>query len=298
LGRSTAAAMCGFPRALTLLALASSFAFTLASAGGLRGSGESWDYRGFHVGDWPDKGFPLCAGRPAGPGSPHNEWQAPIDIPTEVTDRDTDTLILTGRDGGCSSVDMEHDGHTWQASFERVNCSRLTASWHGRNYTLLQLHFHLESENMLGGHHKDMEVHLVHRAEDGSLLVIGVLLERSDLPESGLSQENGFLGTLFRVGFSLHQVMDQPLMNPYSGLMSQGQEFYTYLGSLTTPPCTPNIEWIVMRDPVPIKRQSIEEFEGYLKRASQSDSYGHVDRPVQPLNGRPVKIGTIAEIAA
>jgi carbonic anhydrase len=189
---------------------------------------------------------------------------------------------------------MEHDGHTWIVSFEKVGCTNLVASWHGRNYTMQQLHFHFESENMLGGHHKDMEVHLVHKAEDGAMLVIGQLLDHSDLGESRIASENGFLTTLFRAGFELDRVTHLSVMDPYSGLMSQGEEFYSYIGSLTTPPCTPNIEWVVLKDPVPITRHHVRMFEGYLQRAPQPDSYGHDDRPVQPLNDRPVKLGTIS----
>lgn len=285
-----------------LLVLASSLAQALAGTGALRGaSGMNWDYKSFHVGDWPEKGFPMCAGKPAGPDYPHNEWQAPIDIPTDVVDRDNDSLILTTLTGGCDRVDMESNGHTWEASWQDVGCSNFVATWHGRNYTLQQLHFHFESENMLGGHHQDMEIHLVHQAADGASLVIGAFLEHSELVGQTHKslQEDGFLHQLFFHGFLPHQgdsVKPGRRLNPYSGMMSQGEEFYSFLGSLTTPPCTPNLEWVVLKRSIPIAQHDVAEFEKYLRSAPQPDSYGMVDRPVQPLNGRPVKVGGISRI--
>jgi len=262
----------------------------------------TWDYKNFHVGDWPEKGFPLCAGKPAGPEYPHNEWQAPIDIPTGVEDRDDDSLVLTTVAGGCDRVDMESNGHTWEASWQDANCSNFVATWHGRNYTLQQLHFHFESENMVGGHHQDMEIHLVHQSADGAALVIGAFLEHSDFIETSHKslQENGFLQQLFfSPGFLSQQgtaMEPAQSLNPYSGLMSEGEEFYSFLGSLTTPPCTPNLEWVVLRQTIPIAQRDIDQFERYLRTAPQPDSYGMVDRPVQPLNGRPIKIGSIAKV--
>merc|ERR1712066_593155 len=194
----------------------------------------------------------------------------------------------------------EHNGHTWEASWEDANCSNFVASWHGRNYTLQQLHFHFESENMLGGHHQDMEIHLVHQSADGASLVIGAFLEHSEV--SGQSthkalEENGFLRQLFFRGFiSQRSETAARRLNPYSGLFSQGEEFYSFLGSLTTPPCTPNLEWVVLRQKMPIAQQDVDQFERYLRTAPQPDSYGMVDRPVQPLNGRPIKIGSIAKV--
>jgi len=287
--------------ATELLFLAVSLVPAFAGAtGSLRGSpGVSWDYRSFHIGDWPAKGFPLCAGLPAGPEFPHNEWQAPIDIPTDVVDRDNDSLVLTTRDGGCNSVDLERNGHTWMVSWADANCSNFVATWHGRNYTLKQLHFHIESENMLGGHHQDMEIHLVHQAADGSSLVIGAFLEHTELSNVTHEawEESGFLHQLFFHGFlAENQVTSGQQLNPYSGMISEGKEFYSYLGSLTTPPCTPNLEWIVLRQSIPIKQENIDNFQQYLKQASQPDSYGRVDRPVQPLKGRPIKVGIVGGV--
>merc|ERR1712232_92764 len=114
---------------------------------------------------------------------------------------------------------------------------------------------------------------------------------------SGLvSQDNQFLHELLQLGFEEDGVADGILMNPYGSMVQHGDQFYSYLGSLTTPPCTPNLVWIMMKRLIHITQADIDKFESYLmsSQASQTDGYGRVDRPVQPLNGRSVKLGHVS----
>jgi len=253
-----------------------------------------WDYRGFQRGDWAAKGFPLCDGLPAGPSFPHNEWQAPIDVPAQVTGVEDEDLGLYALNGGCSQVGLKRDNHTWYADFDMVGCTNLSAAWRGRNYTLQQIHFHVESENMVAGHHMDMEVHMVHTALDGSSLVIGLFVERSP----HVSKQNQMLDDLLELQFSPENIATGLFDNPYRDMLKSGDAFYSFLGSLTTPPCTPNLEWVLLRDPVYVAPKDFARFEQFLQTsASQADSEGHDDRPVQPLNGRPVKLGKVGLLA-
>merc|ERR1712176_1436860 len=139
-----------------------------------------------------------------------------------------------------------------------------------------------------------MEVHMVHQSADGHSLVLGLLLEHS----ANVFKQNAFLHDLLELPFASDEIATGLLMNPYAGTMKEGDQFYSFLGSLTTPPCTPNLEWIVMREPILIQAATIERFESFLQTwASQADSYGHDNRPVQPLNGRQIKLGNISMLA-
>uniref|UniRef100_A0A7S2L7I4 carbonic anhydrase n=1 Tax=Zooxanthella nutricula TaxID=1333877 RepID=A0A7S2L7I4_9DINO len=201
-------------------------------------------------------------------------------------------MVLEARGGGCNRVGLESDNHTWYASFAMAGCTNLTATWHGRKYTLQQIHFHIESENMLHGHHMDMEVHMVHKSADNRSLVIGLFVQRSHI----VVEENRFLDRLLELHYSSDAITSGVLENPYLGTMKTGDRFYSFLGSLTTPPCTPNLEWVLIQDILYVAPRDIQKFEHFLKTRPQADSYGHDDRPVQPLNFRPIKIGKVSAI--
>lgn len=159
---------------------------------------------------------------------------------------------------------------------------------------MTQLHFHVESENMLHGHHKDMEIHMVHQSDDGHSLVLGSFVQS----HHAVSEQNKFLDELLELHFVSKNLSTGLLMNPYAGALKEDQAFFSFLGSLTTPPCTPNLEWVLMRDPIWVAPEDVARLERYLKQsADQADSYGRDDRPVQPLNGRPILVGRISKIA-
>merc|ERR1719436_1518841 len=103
---------------------------------------------------------------------------------------------------------------------------------------------------------------------------------------------NKFLQMIFRHGFDKKKwVGVDPKMDPYTGLFEEGDEFYNFLGSFTTPPCTPNVEWILFKNPIPTARGNLDNLKKFLKTAKQSDEYGHDFRPVQPLHGRHIYSG-------
>merc|ERR1712217_18015 len=140
---------------------------------------------------------------------------------------------------------------------------------------------------------KDGGCHKVGLEHDGHALVIGLFLQR----HHGIAEQSVFLDELLQMRFTSNNITTGLVMNPYAGTMKTNDRFYSYLGSLTTPPCTPNLEWVVMADPIFVAPEDIAKFESYMKTsASQADSYGRDDRPVQPLNGRPIKLGRIGMI--
>lgn len=162
------------------------------------------------------------------------------------------------------------NGHTVQVDVGEGNTITLT----GRTYQLVQFHFHRPSEERVNGRAYDMVAHLVHRDFDNNLAVVAVLMEKG--------MDNPFIQTLWNympleVGMS---VEPPDVVIDLSKLLPEKREYYTYMGSLTTPPCTENVLWMVMKNPVPVSLQQI----GIFARL-----YPHNARPVQPANDRLIK---------
>jgi len=72
----------------------------------------------------------------------------------------------------------------------------------------------------------------------------------------------------------------KPHLGPYDGLLPANRDYYRYNGSLTTPPCTEGVRWVVMKQPMTISKEQLEAFKTTLGFDN--------NRPVQPVNARPV----------
>ena len=142
-----------------------------------------------------------------------------------------------------------NNGHTIEVETEGVN----TLTLDGVAYELVQFHFHTASEHRLGGLGFDMELHLVHRAADGSNAVIGVFLKRG--PSSGA------LAPVFEAlpdDLNVHHPLGAPL-DP-AAFLPRLRTHYRYLGSLTTPPCTEGVKWVVMSEAVTVSDEDMAQF--------------------------------------
>jgi carbonic anhydrase len=141
-------------------------------------------------------------------------------------------------------------------------------------YQLTQFHFHRPSEEYIHGKPYDMVIHLMHQAADGKVAGVAVLLQ----PGSA--------------NFTIQQIWqhmpttegkEQEIpgveINP-AGLLPRNLAYYSYMGSLTAPPCTEGVTWFVLKAPLDISREEIDAF---------AKLYPHDVRPLQPLNGRIVK---------
>lgn len=143
-----------------------------------------------------------------------------------------------------------------------------------KKYALQQFHFHRPSEERINGKRYDMEVHLVHQDEEGDLALVAVLLEQGDdnplVHElwNDLPKEKGKEETLDGVQVNVAQIL--PADHGY----------YTFPGSLTTPPCSENVTWFVLKHPVTVSAAEIQQF---------SKLYRDDARPTQPLYGREVR---------
>jgi carbonic anhydrase len=218
-----------------------------------------WDYDGeFGPENW-GKINPAWA--QCGKGS----RQSPIDI-RDGMKVNLDEIDFDYRPASFTEID---NGHTVQVnvaggSFIQVGVER---------YELVQFHFHRPSEERINGKGTEMVVHLVHRGRGGQLAVVAVLLERGKPNEAiqtvwnNIPLEKGQLGS---PGVDL-----DPLE-----LLPNRREYYTYMGSLTTPPCTENVLWLVMKQPMTASPAQMALF---------SRLYPLNARPVQASEGRMVK---------
>jgi carbonic anhydrase len=142
----------------------------------------------------------------------------------------------------------------------------------GTKYALQQFHWHTLSEHEISGRRSPMEMHLVHGAADGSLLVIGVLIEQG--------RPNGVLAPIFD---ALPETAGET--RPVAGvriddLLPDDVSSYRYTGSLTTPPFTEGVRWIVLAHPITLSKHQIDAFRELFHEGNS--------REVQPLNGRKV----------
>lgn len=145
-----------------------------------------------------------------------------------------------------------------------------TAVINGRHFSLAQFHFHAPSEHTLDGRSYPLECHFVHRAQNGRLAVVGVFyVEGKENPAF-----DGVLQSIKKGGIN-----EEPGMIPVDGLLPDNKSYYHYLGSLTTPPLSENVEWYVLSTPVEVSAQQVAEFKRY---------YDGNNRTLQQRNGRPL----------
>lgn len=163
-----------------------------------------------------------------------------------------------------------NNGHTIQVNVYGEN----SLTVRGSTYQLLQFHFHHPSEERINGQGYPMVGHFVHRNELGQLAVLAVLLEA------------GEPNTLIQKVWT-HMPLDvndsvrlPPDLIHVGEILPKDQRYYQYIGSLTTPPCTEGVLWLILKQPVSISREQLRLF-GQL--------YANNARPVQPLHGRPVR---------
>lgn len=216
-----------------------------------------WSYTGesgpAHWGDLAPE-YALCANGSA---------QTPIDIVPATNDA-LPNPVVSYQSG---AVTVVNNGHTIQANAAPGN--KIVVD--GVEYALAQMHFHTPSEHQVNGVSALAEVHFVHKAVDGSLAVIGILIHAGRDDNSAWAP---FVAALSpKVDDSVATTLDWPALLP-TNLMT-----YRYRGSLTTPPCTEGVYWMVLQTPVMLSDAQI---------AALTAAYNGNARPVQDVNDRTV----------
>jgi carbonic anhydrase len=169
---------------------------------------------------------------------------------------------------GPSLIDLVYNGHT----VEEVEDHHSSITVDGKRYALQQFHFHSPSEHTVNGKHSDMEMHLVHKSDDGTIAVIGVLIEQgADNP--AFDQVWNYLPT------ETNRERKESVTIDAATLLPTDSNYYRYTGSFTTPPCTEDVLWMILTTPVELSEQQVTKFRKIIDGNN---------RPVQPINDRTV----------
>jgi len=213
-----------------------------------------WSYEGEMGPERWGKEFPTCA---------KGKAQSPLDIRGPFVK--TRTVVTTDYKEG--PLKMLNNGHTIQVNVPAGSKLRID----GIPYDLLQFHFHRPSEEKIDGKPMAMVVHFVHKNAEGKLAVVGVLLKEGN--------ENPGIKTLWA-----NMPMEEgPEVTPEgvnfnpANLLPREFDFYSYEGSLTTPPCTEGVRFFILKTTVNVAKEQVAAFP--FKRNA---------RPVQELNGREI----------
>lgn len=208
--------------------------------------------------------------------------QSPIDIRALAAQmHDGDDLTV---DYHASPIEFVNNGHTVQMNYEPGSSITLG----GEEYELLQFHFHTPSEHTLGGGATfPLELHLVHRSTSGELAVIGVMIREGELNRALPSTRRlrQYLPTA--EGVVIH--IGERSLNA-AGLLPDDLTSYRYGGSLTTPPCSEGVRWIVLATPIELSRGQVRAIRNALGQLAYASAEGTNARPTQPLNGRTVEL--------
>lgn len=222
-------------------------------------NGTHWSYEGeYGPANWPNinSNWAKC-----GTGN----RQSPIDLRDGIK-VDLEQIAFDYHPSSFSEID---NGHTIQVNVGGGNF--LTVG--NMTYELQQFHFHRPSEERINGKGTEMVIHFVHRSVEGKLLVLAVLLERG--------KANPLIQTVWNNLPLEKQMTVSPsiVLDPNEGLPEK-RDYFTYMGSLTEPPCTEDVLWIVMKQPIQASPAQMALF---------SRLYPLNARPVQPSNGRMIK---------
>ncbi|MEY2876512.1 MAG: hypothetical protein RLZZ373_3883 [Pseudomonadota bacterium] len=219
-----------------------------------------WEYKGKHNPEhWAhlDTAFEGCSA---------GKRQSPVNIAA------TEKVALPSLDFGYSPTKgaVVNNGHTIQVNLPTGNS--LTVA--DQRYELLQFHFHTPSEEALNGKHKPLVAHFVHRNATGQLGVVAVLF---DFGKANVPYAPVFEHMPTKAGESISA---DDLTLDLAALLPVEKGYYSFEGSLTTPPCSEGVNWMVLKTPVKLSALQIKRFR---------QLFSFNARPVQPLNGRVVK---------
>jgi carbonic anhydrase len=206
--------------------------------------------------------------------------QSPIDI-QHAEKADLPALRFEYKSGPLRY--LVNNGHTIRVNYHDTPGSGNFFIVGGKRYHLTQFHFHRPSEEQVGGKAYDMVVHLMHTASDGKIAGVAVFLTAGRANATIQRIWEHMPKTEGKVGadFSHEELAIPGVEIDPGGLLPRSvAHYYTYMGSVTAPPCTEGVEWFVLKTPVEISAQQINAF---------AQLYPNDVRPVQPLNGRIVK---------
>ncbi len=237
-------------------------------------AGVKWGYSGDTGPEHWGKNFTLC-------GMGKN--QSPIDIvesrALDISALVTDKQTIGARPAGFLTIKPDYrevplriinNGHAVEVIYDTGS----TMTVHGRTRQLKQFHFHSPSENRIDGESFPMEAHLVHADDKNNLTVIAILFKEG--------KAHPFIDRLWahmpqQVGKEV--VVADELINA-TDLLPGNRQYHFYNGSLTTPPCSEGVVWLVLQEPLEVSKEQLDTFRATMGFAN--------NRPVQPVNSRVI----------
>lgn len=247
------------PSAASVMALCLSFPYSSPAQEHSSGRHSRWSYSGPEGPDhWADLEPDYATCKTGMRQSPINiEGAQSADLPAIRFDYQVSPLKII------------NNGHTIQINYEPGS----TMTVGDKQYSLVQFHFHHPSEEEIGGKRFDLVAHLVHKDAQGHLAVVAILFQ------SG--QPNPFLDLLWKniPKEAGKEVTKKKINLNAADLLPADRSYYTFAGSLTTPPCTEGVTWYVFKNPVDLSPAEIATFAKW---------YPDNARPIQPANGRQI----------
>ena len=196
--------------------------------------------------------------------------QSPIDIASPLEQDLTDISFHYQP----SKLNILNNGHTVQVNYDTGSY----IEFDNTRYDLRQFHYHAPSEHTINGESFPSELHLVHQSAEGSLAVVGVLLNQS-------TENAAYQPFISHLPAEKTDVRDVGVAINAMELLPGVHTTFRYSGSLTTPPCTENVSWLLMTTPVGLSEEQLGLLDSLFE--------GGNNRPVQPINARaPVEDST------
>ena len=246
----------------SFLAIVVGVMLSVVATVGYGADAEHWSYSGATgPAKWNslEKGFAQCK---------LGQVQSPIDIPDQKARKgDLAPLLFNYKPSPLKIID---NGHSIQVNYAPGSF----LNWEGKRYELVQFHFHKPGEEKINGKGHDMDAHLVHQGPNSKLIVLAIQLDAG--------KENRLIKTLWDnlpKEKGKENVVEAVKINAID-LLPDNKGYYLYAGSLTTPPCSEDVTWFVMKAPVQVSADQIARF---------AKLYPMNARPVQPLNDRDIQ---------
>jgi carbonic anhydrase len=224
--------------------------------------------------------------------------QAPINIPTRVVTATTANIRINYHldheelmefrpfqqaDNVQPTWLIEQNHHTVQLQIKNPGPTEIL-QWHNKDYQLLQFHFHIPAENHLNGQPFPMEVHFVNQAKDRSLVVMAVFFK---LGQANPAIEK-ILDQVPRSKKDVQVFSHSGLPFIAKSLLPVVDGYYSFAGSLTTPPCSEPVHWFVMKQPVELSAQQWKKFKSILGSTNA--------RSIQATNSRVIVYHSDADV--
>lgn len=193
--------------------------------------------------------------------------QSPIDISSRAAQTaDLPPLKFQYREEPCHVI---NNGHSIQHN--EMPGSFLFIG--DRKFALEQFHAHAPSEHTVDGQHFPAELHFVHKSDTDEVVVVAVLLKADD----SSTLQFPLVDDLPR---QANENVSLPRMRSPGDFLPRNREYFRYSGSFTTPPCTEQVQWIVLQQPLSVRSDVLARLAEVLHANN---------RPVQPLNERIVQ---------